>query len=52
MCVQLYKLKAEYNKLEGEYNLLYYAYQQLTYQPEPEKVKKKNPIGFQYENKR
>lgn len=37
----------DYQKLLGEYKLLSYVYQQLTYQPEEEKVKKKNKIGFQ-----
>lgn len=30
-----------------DYKLLSYIYQQMTYQPEEEKVKKKNIIGFQ-----
>ena len=30
-----------------DYKLLSYIYQQMTYQPEEEKVKKKNKIGFQ-----
>ena len=36
----------DYQRLLGEYQLLYYMYNQLTYQPEEEKVKKKNKIGF------
>lgn len=30
-----------------DYKLLSYIYQQMTYQPEEEKVKKKNKIGFE-----
>ena len=44
---QLRDICEDYQKLLGEYKLLSYVYQQLTYQPEPEKVKKKNKIGFQ-----
>lgn len=44
---QLRDLCEDYQKLLGEYKLLAYDYQRLTYQPEPEKVKKKNKIGFQ-----
>ena len=37
----------DYQRLLGEYQLLSYIYQQMTYQPEEEKVKKKNKIGFE-----
>ena len=44
---QMRDILEDYQKLLGEYNLLSYVYNQLTYQPEEEKVKKKNKIGFQ-----
>lgn len=40
-------LQAEYEKLLGQYQLLSYAYQQT----QKEKVKKKNPIGFNCQEK-
>ena len=44
---QMRDMLEDYQRLLGEYQLLYYMYNQLTYQPEEEKVKKKNKIGFQ-----
>ena len=44
---QMRDMLEDYQRLLGDYQLLYYMYNQLTYQPEPEKVKKKNKIGFQ-----
>ena len=44
---QMRDMLEDYQRLLGEYQLLYYMYNQLTYQPEPEKVKKKNKIGFE-----
>lgn len=43
---QMRDMLEDYQKLLGEYQLLSYVYNQLTYQPEEEKVKKKNKIGF------
>lgn len=44
---QLRDICEDYQKLIGEYKLLSYVYNQLTYQPEEEKVKKKKrKIGF------
>lgn len=44
---QMRDICEDYQKLMGEYQLLPYVYQQMTYQPEEEKVKKKNKIGFE-----
>ena len=44
---QMREIIEDYQRLLGEYQLLYYMYNQLTYQPEEEKVKKKNKIGFE-----
>lgn len=43
---QMRDILEDYQKLLGEYKLLSYVYQQLTYQPEEEKVTKKKKIGF------
>lgn len=44
---QMRDMLEDYQRLLGDYQLLYYMYNQLTYQPEEEKVKKKNKIGFE-----
>lgn len=44
---QLRDILEDYKSLLGEYKLLSYAYNLL--QPQEEKIKEKNPIGFHYE---
>lgn len=43
---QLRDMLEDYQKLLGEHKLLSYVYNQMTYEPEKEEVKEKNPIGF------
>ena len=43
---QMRDILEDYQKLLSEYKLLSYVYNQLTYQPEEEKVKVKQKIGF------